>query len=88
MTEKVTTFRMSCDPCSILSIVGLTRLDERFDAGDKFVVAQDGWEDRKVAERAVERICNIAPVGSVANFWLGRGRSRGFATPEVKQVGV
>lgn len=32
------------------------------DAGDKFVFAQDGWEDRKVAElRAVERICDIAP---------------------------
>ena len=33
------------------------------DAGDKFVFAQDGWEDRKVAEfRAVERICDIAPL--------------------------
>jgi putative hydrolase of HD superfamily len=39
------------------------------DAGDKFVFAPDGWEDRKVAERrAVERICNIAPL-KVAN-WL------------------
>jgi putative hydrolases of HD superfamily len=32
------------------------------DAGDKFVFAQDGWEERKAAElRAVERITGLAP---------------------------
>ena len=32
------------------------------DAGDKFVFAQDGWEERRAAElRAVERIFGIAP---------------------------
>lgn len=32
------------------------------DAGDKFVFAQDGWEERKAAElRAVERIFSFAP---------------------------
>lgn len=32
------------------------------DAGDKFVSAQDGWEERKAAElRAVERIFSLAP---------------------------
>ena len=31
------------------------------DAGDKFVFAQDGWEERKAAElRAVERIVGLA----------------------------
>ena len=32
------------------------------DAGDKFVFAQDGWEERRAAElRAVERIFSLAP---------------------------
>ena len=32
------------------------------DAGDKFLFAQDGWEERKTAElRAVERIFSFAP---------------------------
>jgi putative hydrolase of HD superfamily len=32
------------------------------DAGDKFVFAQDGWEERKAAElKALERICGLAP---------------------------
>ena len=40
------------------------------DAGDKFVFAQDGWEERKAAElRAVERICGIAPE-KTAKFML------------------
>lgn len=40
------------------------------DAGDKFVFAQDGWEERKVAElRAVERIFGLAPA-SVATTLL------------------
>lgn len=43
------------------------------DAGDKFVFAQDGWEERKVAElRAVERITGIAPqaaAGFLLDLW-------------------
>lgn len=40
------------------------------DAGDKFVFAQDGWEERKSAElRAVERIFSLAP-GTLAQFLL------------------
>jgi 5'-deoxynucleotidase YfbR-like HD superfamily hydrolase len=40
------------------------------DAGDKFVFAQDGWEERKAAElRAVERIFGIAPE-KTAKFML------------------
>jgi putative hydrolase of HD superfamily len=40
------------------------------DAGDKFVFAQDGWEERKAAElRAVERIVGLAPK-TTAEFLL------------------
>jgi len=43
------------------------------DAGDKFVFAQDGWEERKVAElRAVERITGLAPevaAGYLLSLW-------------------
>jgi putative hydrolases of HD superfamily len=40
------------------------------DAGDKFVFAQDGWEERKAAElRAVARIFSLAPEAA-ANFLL------------------
>lgn len=41
------------------------------DAGDKFVFAQDGWEERKAAElRAVERITGLAP-DETGGFLLG-----------------
>ena len=41
------------------------------DAGDKFVFAESGWEERKAAElRAVERIFGIAPF-ETAEFLLG-----------------
>lgn len=41
------------------------------DAGDKFVFAQDGWEERKAAElRAVERITGLAPQ-ETAGYLLG-----------------
>jgi putative hydrolase of HD superfamily len=43
------------------------------DAGDKFVFAQDGWEERKLAElRAAERIFGLAPpevAGSLLDLW-------------------
>jgi 5'-deoxynucleotidase YfbR-like HD superfamily hydrolase len=41
------------------------------DAGDKFVFAESGWEERKIAEcRAVERIFGIAPF-ETTEFLLG-----------------
>jgi putative hydrolase of HD superfamily len=41
------------------------------DAGDKFVFAKDGWEERKATElRAVERITGLAP-DETAGFLLG-----------------
>lgn len=41
------------------------------DAGDKFVFAQDGWEERKAAEQnALERICGLSPT-KTRDFLLG-----------------
>ena len=44
------------------------------DAGDKFVFAQDGWEERKVAElRGIERIAGLAPetaAGFLLKAWM------------------
>jgi HD domain len=55
------------------------------DAGDKFVFAQDGWEDRKVAElRAVERICDIARL-KVADWLITLWKEfDGGGTPEAR----
>jgi putative hydrolase of HD superfamily len=55
------------------------------DAGDKFVFAQDGWEERKVAElRAVERIFGLAPA-SVATTLLDLWKEfEAGETPEAK----
>jgi putative hydrolase of HD superfamily len=43
------------------------------DAGDKFVFAQDGWEERNAAElRAIERIVGLAPKATaefLLNLW-------------------
>jgi putative hydrolases of HD superfamily len=43
------------------------------DAGDKFVFAQDGWEERNPAElRAIERIVGLAPKATaefLLNLW-------------------
>jgi putative hydrolases of HD superfamily len=59
---------ISVDVNRVIAMLLVHDLGE-IDAGDKFVFAQDGWEDRKVAElRAVERICDIAPL-KVAS-WL------------------
>ena len=45
------------------------------DAGDKFVFARDGWEERKVAElRAVEQIFSLAS-SNVGEFLLACGRN-------------
>jgi putative hydrolases of HD superfamily len=41
------------------------------DAGDKFVFAQDGWQERKDAElKCLERICGLAPK-KTGEFLLG-----------------
>jgi len=44
------------------------------DAGDKFVFARDGWEERRAAElRAVERIVGLAPhevAGFLLSLWI------------------
>lgn len=55
------------------------------DAGDKFVFAQDGWEERKGAEfRAVERITGLAP-DETAGFLLGLWKEfDAGATPEAR----
>jgi putative hydrolase of HD superfamily len=59
---------ISVDVNRVIAMLLVHDLGE-IDAGDKFVFAQDGWEDRKVAElRAVERICDMAPL-KVAD-WL------------------
>ena len=53
---------ISVDVNRVIAMLLVHDLGE-IDAGDKFVFAQDGWEDRKVAElRAVERIYDIAPL--------------------------
>jgi len=59
---------ISVDVNRVIAMLLVHDLGE-IDAGDKFVFAQDGWEDRKVVElRAVERICDIAPLKAAA--WL------------------
>lgn len=57
------------------------------DAGDKFVFAQGGWEERKDAElKALERICGLAPketsaflVGLRKEFDAGESSESRFA---------
>lgn len=49
------------DPERVVAMLLVHDIGE-IDAGDKFVFAQDGWEERKVAElRAVTRIFFLAP---------------------------
>ena len=67
---------ISVDVNRVIAMLLVHDLGE-IDAGDKFVFAQDGWEDRKVAElRAVERICDIAPLksGRLADHVMERVR--------------
>ena len=65
--------------CTLELKVDVTRLVEmllvhdlgEIDADDKFVFAQDGWEERKAAEQnALERICGLAPK-KTGDFLLG-----------------
>ena len=52
---------LSIDVLRVVSMLLIHDIGE-IDAGDKFVFAENGWEERKAAElRAVERICGLAP---------------------------
>jgi putative hydrolases of HD superfamily len=52
---------LSIDVPRVVSMLLIHDIGE-IDAGDKFVFAENGWEERKAAElRAVERICGLAP---------------------------
>ena len=55
------TLELSVDAERVVAMLLVHDIGE-IDAGDKFVFAQDGWEERKAAElRAVERIFSLAP---------------------------
>jgi putative hydrolases of HD superfamily len=63
------TIELSIDVNRVVAMLLLHDIGE-IDAGDKFVFAQDGWEERNTAElRAVERIFGIAPE-KAAKFML------------------
>ena len=52
---------LSIDVLRVVSMLLIHDIGE-IDAGDKFVFAENGWEERKAAElRAVERIRGLAP---------------------------
>ncbi|TCK69758.1 HD domain-containing protein [Acidipila rosea] len=66
------TLELSVDPERVVAMLLVHDIGE-IDAGDKFVFAQDGWEERKAAElRAVERIFSFAPetlAGFLLDMW-------------------
>lgn len=63
------TLEMPVDAERVVAMLLVHDIGE-IDAGDKFVFAQDGWEERKAAElRAVERIFSLAPE-TLAKFLL------------------
>jgi putative hydrolase of HD superfamily len=63
------TLEMSVDAERVVAMLLVHDIGE-IDAGDKFVFAQDGWEERKMAElRAVERIFSLA-TETTAKFLL------------------
>jgi putative hydrolase of HD superfamily len=63
------TLGLSVDAERVVAMLLVHDIGE-IDAGDKFVFAQDGWEERKAAElRAVERIFSLAPE-TLAKFLL------------------
>jgi putative hydrolases of HD superfamily len=63
------TLELSVDAERVVAMLLVHDIGE-IDAGDKFVFAQDGWEERKAAElRAVERIFSLAPE-TIAKFLL------------------
>ena len=64
------TLELKVDVTRVVAMLLVHDLGE-IDAGDKFVFAQDGWEERKAAElRALERICGLAP-RKTGDFLLG-----------------
>jgi putative hydrolase of HD superfamily len=63
------TLELNVDITRVVAMLLVHDLGE-IDAGDKFVFAQDGWEERKAAElKALERICGLAPK-KTADFLL------------------
>ena len=63
------TLELSVDAERVVAMLLVHDIGE-IDAGDKFVFAQDGWEERKAAElRAVERMFSLAPE-TLAKFLL------------------
>lgn len=55
------TLGLAVDVSQVIAMLLVHDIGE-IDAGDKFVFAQDGWEERKAAElHAVERIFSFAP---------------------------
>jgi putative hydrolase of HD superfamily len=75
---------VSVDVNRVIAILLVHELGQ-IDAGDEFVFAQDGWDDRKVVElRAVERICDIAPL-KVADWLITLWKEfDGGRTPEAR----
>jgi putative hydrolase of HD superfamily len=64
------TLELKIDVNRVVAMLLVHDLGE-IDAGDKFVFAQDGWEERKAAElKALERICGLAPK-EIGDFLLG-----------------
>jgi putative hydrolase of HD superfamily len=60
---------LSIDVLRVVSMLLIHDIGE-IDAGDKFVFAENGWEERKAAElRAIERICGLAP-GATAEYLI------------------
>jgi len=63
------TLDLKVDVARVVAMLLVHDLGE-IDAGDKFVFAQDRWEERKAAElKALERICGLAPK-KTADFLL------------------
>ena len=64
------TLELKVDVSRVVTLLLVHDLGE-IDAGDKFVFAQDGWEERKAAElEALDRICGLAPK-TTGDFLLG-----------------
>ena len=64
------TLELKVDVTRVVAMLLVHDLGE-IDAGDKFVFAQNGWEERKALElKALERICGLAPT-ETGDFLLG-----------------
>jgi putative hydrolase of HD superfamily len=59
--SMASTLELTIDVTRVVAMLLVHDVGE-IDAGDKFVFAQDGWEERKAAElKALEGICGMAP---------------------------